>query len=96
MIMRNFSAVCKKKLKEALLPYGYGNWKSIFYKLEQDIFVLVHMKGKFSYGKSIIETWVKPIPYCCGGISKEDLDLGGPMHDNLFRMLERIMPDKSA
>lgn len=66
----------------------------MFYKLEDDIVIFIQVKGEFSHGKSAILTCVFPMPYCVEFGSEEYFDLDGPMHDNMFEMLKRIMPDK--
>ena len=92
-IVRNFSAISKKKLKEALIPHGYQNWRRFFYALEDDIFILILVRGEFQGENSLISTYVDPIPYCVG-FCGDDLDLSyrGPIRD-FFPMLQRIMPE---
>jgi len=91
--MRNFMAISKKKLKQTLNPYGYANWKSIFYKLEDEIFALVQMKSEVHAGSSIIQTFASPFTYCVE-YKSDDFDPREPMGDNMFNILRRVMPDK--
>jgi len=94
--MRNFSTICKRNLKQILLPLGYRNRKSAFFKLEDDIFIIVCIKGEFSEKNSMISAYIEPFPYCCGGVSYEDIDFSGLVCDTLSLVLQRILPEKFA
>ena len=89
-----FSIIVKKKLKQTLFPLGYGNWKSLFYKLERDLFFLICVKGRFCNQQSIISTYIDVIPYCGGFNGAEDLGIYGQVKDSAYQMLNRIMPER--
>lgn len=75
-----------------LSQYGYINRKSVFIKLEDDVFFTICAKGRFTGEKSAIWTFVSPFPYCTD-ITPDDFDLRG-LVDNMFFILQRIEPDK--
>jgi len=93
--MRNFSVVSKKRLKQLLTPHGYKNWKRLFLKLNDNIFIMVMLKGTFDKEFSLIDTFVYPYPYCIKVDNWfEDYDPRDQISDTLFDALQRINPDK--
>ena len=92
--MRNFSTVSKQKLTQTLLPHGYKNWKSVLYKLEDDICIFVRAKGEFSRMGSAIFTYIDLFPYCINLImDEEEFDPKEPGFD-MYYMLQRLNPIK--
>lgn len=74
--MNNFLSVTKKMLKEILLPYGYKNCKSTFYKMENDLCFLIQAK-KTAYSRPPnihFEVYIDFVPYCTD-LKKEDYEL---------------------
>ena len=93
-----YRTAVKRKLKETLTPFGYSKWKDMFYKLENDVFILFSMKLSFSGLTCTIVTSVNVIPYCTVWDCLTESDFNAPLHpehDSFFyEMLARLMLDE--
>ena len=67
--MKNFTTVYKGALKKILVPQGYTNWRSFFYKAEEELFFLINGKRVAGYSQQnepthFIELSIGALPYC--------------------------------
>jgi len=66
--MKNFSTVCKGAFKKILIPQGYTNWRSFFYRADSDLFFLINgRRAVATYSPApthIIELSIGALPYC--------------------------------